>query len=125
MKTALLAALAIFGITLSSFAQEHTGRYRPDVYQQPGRSGGLAYEVNHLNRMTEHVRRELRRSDAGWRVRGEFTHISREVNDINYRFSRGNYHPNRLHRLIEHTHAELHHIEQLLRLQPRSYYNWR
>jgi hypothetical protein len=93
----------------------YTSRYRDDR---------LGWEINHINRMLDHVRRELRISWGGWRLRGEVDRLSGEVDRVNWKFNHGAYDRHRLHRQVERIHAELHNLEVRLNMRPSDYYRW-
>jgi hypothetical protein len=85
------------------------------------RQGGLDSRVERLNGMLSHVRWELSRYRADWRVRREVDRISADVNRVNVRYRRG-YDSSRLRGEIDSLRAELHNIE--VRLHSRDYYRW-
>jgi hypothetical protein len=88
------------------------------------RGGSLERHINHLNRMVDHVRWELRRYHATRQTRREFEAITREVNRVNYRYRRGAFSHWGLRREVERLHERLHGIEERLRVRSRDYYRW-
>ena len=136
-------AVALTGLTLLGFShlasahEEDENNTRPDYQreddprydgqQHSNRGGGLSYEVDHLNRMSEHVQRELRRYGADRHISSEYQHIRRETWQLNSQFRRGEqfYNRRRLRSQIEHIHNELHHIEQELHVRANELYQWR
>lgn len=105
--------------------QQNDGRY--DNGDRFHRGGRLSSEVDHLNRMTEHVQRELRQYHGSRHIWSEYQHIRYETSRLNSQFRRGEqfYNRGRLHAEIEHIHGELHHLEQELHVRSGEWYQWR
>ena len=116
----LLFAL-LFALAAPSFGQEYRG-YSRHQRDETDRGSRLSYEVEHLNRMREHVREQIRRYRARWHVRRQFARIERRIDEVNYRFRRGRYDRRDLRRSVDRAHDELHQIERELRV--RTYYRW-
>jgi len=122
-KLTLLIAVALGLGSVSAFAydnrtddrrENHTG------YVALNRNN-LNWRVERLNRMLSHVRWELSRYRASWRIRHEVDRISSDVSRVNYRYRRG-YDSWRLRNEIDSLRAQLHNIE--VRLHSRDYYRW-
>ncbi len=115
------------------YQQSYDPRYadpRDDGHRQfdhRAGGGGLAYDVDHINRMLDHVQGQLQRYGADGHVRGEYQHLRSEFRQLNRQFRRGEqfYNRGRLRAEIEHMHGELHHIEQELRVPSYQWYQWR
>ena len=128
MKNSLLIS-AVIGFGLVGFGGAASAHDRDD---RDGRGsdyrshsdGNLRSEVDHVNRMYAHVRWELRSYRAGRHIWREFEHLSGEIRQLNYQSNRGYADRYRLQGLIEHIHAELHHIETELRVRDSDYYRW-
>ena len=136
-------AIAVSGLALVSFSrlmsahEQDENNARPEYQQQDdprydrrqysNHGGGLNYEVDHLNRMSEHVQRELRRYGADRHISREYQHIRAETAQLNNQFRRGEqfYNRRRLRSQIEHIHNELHHIEEELHVRANDLYQWR
>ena len=86
----------------------------------------LRRQVDHLNRMLDHVRAEMRSYGANGRIMAHYEHIRAEAWQLNSDFRRGvqYYDRRRLRAQIEHMHAELHDIEQQLHVRADRYYRW-
>jgi hypothetical protein len=120
-KLTLLIAIALGVGSLSALAydyrrENHTG------YVTINRSN-LESRVERLNRMLSHVRWELSRYRAGWRLRGEVDRISTDVSRVNYRYRRG-YDTWRLRGEIDNLRAQLHNVEVRLHARSGDYYRW-
>ncbi len=103
----------------------HDNEYRDDQVTYSSRhNDGLGYHVNHVNRMLNHVRAEMSRYGAGWRLRREVQHISAEVNHVNWEYRHPDNGSGHLRRAIEHIHAELHAVEERLHVRAGDYYRW-
>ena len=89
--------------------------------------GQLRREVNHLNRMIDHVRGEMRAYGAGRRIRAQYEHIRAEGYRLNNQFRRGEqyYDRRRVRAQIEHMRAELRQIERNLHVRANNLYQWR
>src|SRR5256886_8745064 len=87
----------------------------------------LGRQVDHLNRMLDHVRAEMRAYGANRRIWSQYEHIRAEAWQLSNDFRRGVqfYDRRRLRAQIEHMHAELHSIEQQLHVRADRYYQWR
>ena len=86
----------------------------------------LRRQVDHLNRMLDHVRAEMRAYGANRRIWSQYEHIRAEAWQLNNDFRRGVqfYDRRRLRAQIEHMHAELHGIEEQLHVRADRYYQW-
>jgi hypothetical protein len=130
MKKVLLAVLMSAALGGSAFAQwDHDGDRRDDDRRDNGgrfEHGGyrIEREVDHLNRMLQHVRWEAQNYHAGWRTRSEINSVSARVNEVNARFRSGRVNPGWLHGRIESLHNELHSIEMRLHSRPEHFYRW-
>ncbi|MDQ6861892.1 MAG: hypothetical protein M3032_12145 [Verrucomicrobiota bacterium] len=84
-------------------------------------------DVDHLNGMMDHVRREMRTYGAGRRIQYQYEHLRAEARQLNYQFQRGDqyYDRSRLRAQIRHMHEELHAIEQNLHVRANELYQWR
>ena len=89
--------------------------------------GRLQREINHLNRMMDHVRGEIRAYGGGRRIRAQYEHLRAEAYQLNNSFRRGEqyYDRRRLRAQIEHMHEELHQNEQNLHVRANDFYQWR
>jgi len=98
-----------------------------DPRKDPDPIGRLNRQVEHLNRMVDHVRDEMRAYGANRRIRSQYEHIRAEAYELDRQFRRGvqYYNRSRLRAQIEHMHAELHQIEQQLHVRADGYYQWR
>ncbi len=110
----------------SVFAHDNDNEYieQQQAMYRPAHNNGVGYQVNHLNRMLNHVRGEFSRYGAGWRVRRELGHISAEVNHVNSEYRQGDYGSGHIRSEIEHIHAELHDVEVRLHVRAGDYYRW-
>jgi hypothetical protein len=86
----------------------------------------LRRQVDHLNRMLDHVRAEMRDFGANRRIWAHYEHVRAEAWQLNNDFRRGvqYYNRSRLRAQIEHMHAELHGIEEQLHVRADRYYRW-
>jgi len=86
----------------------------------------LRRQVDHLNRMLDHVRAEMRDYGANRRIWAHYEHIRAEGWRLNNDFRRGvqYYDRRRLRAQIEHMHDELHSIEEQLHVRADRYYRW-
>ena len=125
MKKLILILAFGLGLTgASAFAHEDDyGDARSD-YRRAYHRGGVGYEINHINGMLAHVRREMWRYRASWRIRAEVRHISDEVAHVNAEYRRGDFGSGHIRREIQHIHSELHNVELRLQFRPRDYYRW-
>jgi len=73
--------------------------------------------------MLSHVRWELSRYRAGWRLRREVDRISSDVSRVNARYRRG-YDSYRLRNEIDNLRAELRQVEVRLHSRAGDYYRW-
>jgi hypothetical protein len=122
-KLTLLIAVALGLGSVSAFAYDNRTDYRRENhtgYVALNRNN-LNWRVERLNRMLSHVRWELSRYRASWRIRHEVDRISSDVSRVNYRYRRG-YDSWRLRNEIDSLRAQLHNIE--VRLHSRDYYRW-
>ena len=96
-------------------------------FDREDRGGRLEREVNHLNRMIDHVRAEMRTYRADRRTRYQYEHIRDEAYRLNSMLRRGAqyYDRRRVRAQIEHMHNELHQIEEQLHVRRNGYYQWR
>lgn len=97
------------------------------VFDRRSGGDGLGREVDHLNRMLQHVEREMRRYRADRHIRGEFQHLRAEAYQLDNQFRRGAqfYDARRLRAQIAHMHDELHHIEEELHVPVNEFFAWR
>jgi len=86
----------------------------------------LRRQVDHLNRMLDHVRAEMRDYGANRRIWAHYEHIRAEAWQLNNDFRRGvqYYDRRRLRAQIEHMHDELHGLEEQLHVRADRYYRW-
>ena len=129
MKKLIILTVAATGVLsgAAAIAQDYHRDYRNDyrvAYYSRDRHDGLERQVNHLNRMLDHVRSQLRRYHGDWRVRRDVQQISREVDRVTHRYRSGDYNSGRLRHEVERLHARLHAIEQRLQVRSRDYYRW-
>src|SRR5205085_9870332 len=112
MKTLILTfALAAAMSGATAFAQDY--RHHDDrASYSHDRRDSLERPINHLNRMLEHVRWQVRHDRADWRIRREIQNISREADRVNYRYRHGQYNGWRLRRDVDQLHDRLHAVEQ-------------
>jgi hypothetical protein len=123
-KLILTLALAFTVSGATAFAYEarheehagHAGDHRRDA--------GIERHVDHLNRMLQHVRWQVRQYHADWRLRHDLDQISRETDRINHRFRSGDYNGGRLRGEVERLHDRLHRIEERLHVRSRDIYRW-
>lgn len=94
--------------------------------KDPDPIGRINREVQHLNRMIEHVRGEMRSYGANRRIWYRYEHIRDEAYRLNSMFRRGvqYYDRSRIRAQIAHMHAELHQIELDLHVRAEGYYRW-
>ena len=121
-KLILITALAVTICGSSAYAYESRYNNYRVGYVDPRSS--LDRHINHLNRMVEHVRWEVRHYRADWRIRRDVNVISNEVDRVNYRYRHGSYNGWRLRRDVDRLHDQLHAIEQRLHVRSRDYYRW-
>jgi hypothetical protein len=151
ITAALLMGVAGLAFTTSAHEPEETDQYRVD----PRRSDETIYEtrddrrdydrrdydrhkdwdaiprlqrqVEHLNRMLDHVRGEMRAYGANRRIRYRYDHIQEEAYRLNAMFRRGvqYYDRSRIRGQIEHMRGELHQLEMDLHVRANGYYQWR
>lgn len=117
----IVCGLSAGAVSASARENERTGR--PTFGFMGWRS--LETDINHLNRMRGHVRWQLSNYRGGSRLRQEFAEISREIDQINADFRNKSGDRRHLRREIERVHARLHHLEVVLRVRSRDYYQWR
>ncbi|MBA2623412.1 MAG: hypothetical protein H0U88_07315 [Chthoniobacterales bacterium] len=103
------------------------GNDRPLFQRSQDGLGRLQREVDHLNRMMDHVRGKMRAYGAGPRIRRQYDHLRDEAYRLNNQFRRGEqyYDRRRVRAQIEHMHEELHEIEQNLHFRAQDMYRWR
>jgi hypothetical protein len=91
------------------------------------RDDRLGYELDHLNRMFDHVQGEMQRRGADRHMWQEYRHLRAEARQLNWRFRRGEQYYNRrdLRDQIEHMHEELHHLEEEMHIPQQAWYHWR
>ena len=125
MKTLMVLTVALAGAFTgaSALAQDYHRDYRVAYYSRD-RQTGLERHINHLDRMRDHVRWEVRRYRADWQTRRDITNISREVDRVIHRYRAGDYNSGRLRREVDRLHDRLHAIEQRLHVRPHDYYRW-
>jgi hypothetical protein len=126
-KFGLIITLVVGIVGASAFAAEYRDDYRNDgldAYSHERHDGGLEYQINKMNRMLNHVRWELRRYGAGWRLRREVSGISREVDRINWRYRRNEFDRSRLRSEVESVRGRLHGIEVRLRVREGEFFRW-
>jgi hypothetical protein len=122
-KLILMIAVAVGIAAGTAVASDYRSDDRHIAYVAD-RGGSLDRHINHLNRMVDHVRWELRRYHAGRETRREFEAITREVNRVNYRYRRSAFSRFGLRHEVERLHDRLHAIEERLRVRSRDYYRW-
>ena len=141
------AVLGLTGLGLKASAHEpeervETPRDQETVYDErdprfdnrrlferrkdPDALGRLNREVEHLTRMVEHVRAEMRTYGANRRIWFRYQHTREEAYRLNNMFRRGvqYYDRRRIREQIAHMHAELHQIELDLHARAEGYYRW-
>ncbi len=137
--TVAVTCLAFAGFRNVAWAHEDDEQDVQPVYQEYGQRSGhrefgrqprgsrLDSEVHHLNRMLQHVEREMRRYRPDRHIRRQYQHIRAEAYELNHQFRRGAqyYDRRRLRAQIAHMHSELHHIEEDLHVPANEYYQWR
>jgi len=124
MKTGILViALALALSGTAAFAQQSDRDYHRVAYST-SRRDSLERQVNHVNRMLEHVRWQVRHYRADWRIRRNVQQISNEVDRLNHRFRGGDYDRRRLRSDVDRLHDRLHGIEQQLHVRSHDYYRW-
>jgi len=106
-----------------AFAYESHHDDRRADYSDRGRNS-LDRHVNHLNRMLQKVRWQVRQYGADWRARRDVDQISRETDRINHRFRSGDYNRSRLRAEVDRLHDRLHAIEVRLHVRSRDIYRW-
>jgi len=121
-KLTLIIALGLSLVSISAFGYEYRYENRY-AYVSPGRSGGLDWRVERLNRMLSHVRWELSRYRGDWRLRREVDRISADASRVNWRYRRG-YNTWQLRREIDSLRYQLHQIEVRLNVRSGDYYRW-
>jgi len=121
-KLTLIIALGLTLISGSAFAYD--SRYGNHyAYVSPGRSGGLDWRIESLNRLLSHVRWEVNRYRGDWRLRREVERISGEVSRVNWRYRRG-YETWRLRRDVDSLRYELRRIEERLQVRGGDHNRW-
>jgi len=124
MKKLILLLVVSLGLaSASAFGYEYQQEDRRVPYSSD-RQEWLGRQINHLNRMLERVRGQVRQYRGDWRIRREVEEISSEVNHVNWRFRRGENNRFRLRREVERLHSRLHAIEDRLHVRSRDYYRW-
>ena len=146
--TVALACLALTGFAAAASGHEEDEQPREPVYGPRGQQvesrqdvrydgreqyrqaqggSGLGREVDHLNRMLQHVEREMRRYPATRSVRRQFQHLRAEAYELNNQFRRGEqyYNRRRVRAQIAHMHDELHDVEEDLHVPAAEFYQWR
>jgi hypothetical protein len=124
-KLILLFALSLGLGSASAIAHEFPEDNHPVAYP-PDRQEWLARHVDHLQRMVDHVRWQLRqyRTRADWGTRREVEDISHDVNRVRAKFRTGDYNRARLRSQVERLHDRLHAVEERLQVRSRDYYRW-
>ena len=121
--TILTAVILALGGT-SGFAYERSyNQYERHGSETVANTSRLDWQVNRLNRMLEHVRSQLRRYHADWRLRREVERISTAVNRVNWRYRHG-YDNGRLRREVYSLRSDLHRIEEQLHVVRSDWYRW-
>jgi hypothetical protein len=124
MKTLVLTialATALSGATAFGYESHHDN---DRVSYSHDRREGLDRHVNHLNRMLQHVRWQLRQYRANWRIRRDVENISHDVDRVNRRFRNGDYNAPRLRQEVERLHERLHGVEERLQVRSGDFYRW-
>lgn len=119
---ALVVALTVSSATAYAYDSRYDDNRRVAYIGQ--RRDSLDRHFNHLNRMLEHVRWQVRHYRADWRIRREIQDISRDVDRVNYRYRHGQYNGWRLRSEVDRLHDRLHAVEQQLHVRSRDYYRW-
>jgi hypothetical protein len=123
-KTALLAALTLALAGTTGFAYERSyNQYERHGSDTMAYSGRLDSQVNRLNRMLEHVRSQVRRYHADWRLRREVDRIATSVNRVNWRYRHG-YDRDSLRQEIDSLRSKLHSFEEQLHVRRSDWYRW-
>jgi hypothetical protein len=123
-KLLLIIGLGLSLVSASALAYDYNSRDQSRYgYVSPGRSSGLDWRIERLNRMLAHVRLEVRRYRGDWGLRREVERISGDVSRVNWRYRRG-YDTWRLRREIDSLRAELRQIEVRLHVRSGDYYRW-
>jgi hypothetical protein len=124
MKTVILTIAVALGMSAApAFAYESHHVDDRTGYSGEHR-GNLDRHVNHLNRMLEKVRWQVRHYRADWRIRREVDQIARETDHINHRFRSGDFNGHRLRGEIDRLHDRLHGIEERLHVRSSDFYRW-
>ncbi len=124
-KLAFLAVVGLAVMAAPTFAHENEyGDDQRSHYVRTYHRDDISREINHVNRMLEHVRWQLRRYNASWRTRAEVRHISGEIAHVNWEYNHGDYRSWHIRRELEHIYAELHNVELQLRVRSSDYYRW-
>ena len=105
--------------------EHHTSRHDEHHGEHHRDHGALSREIRHLNRMLRHVRNHLRVYGADRHVRRQYARVLRQAEHVNDQFEDGDFDPRHVRAEIERMHAQLHHIEEDLRVPVANYYQWR
>jgi predicted nucleic acid-binding Zn-ribbon protein len=122
-KLILTIALGVTLCSATAFAYDRYDNERV-AYHSPDSRASLDRQVDHLNRMLDHIRWQVRNYRADWRVRRDVQSIAREVDRLNHRFQSGQYDRSRMRAEIDRLHDRLHGVEQRLQVRSRDYYRW-
>jgi chromosome segregation ATPase len=121
--TVALIGMALIGSGPIGFAHDPSEESPNRNWHQRDHSD-LRSEIDHLNRMITHVRRELRKYGANRHIRREFSRIVGQANHLNDELRGGYARRRHIHAEVERLHAELHHIEEELHVRTEEYYRW-
>ena len=100
--------------------------YRERDWDHDGRAR-LDSEINHVNRMVNHVERQMRRYNANRHIWREYQDVRSDVRRLNNQYHNGEQHTDRrrLRAQIEHIRNDLHSIERELHIRTSEWYQWR
>jgi hypothetical protein len=123
MVTLSIAAVLTLTAATASAYDYHDENWRVAYTSRTSRDS-LDRHINHLNRMVDHVRWQLRHYHAGRQTRREFENIVRDVNRVNWRYQHTSVNRWGLRREVDRLRDRLHVIEDRLHVRSRDYYRW-
>ena len=124
MKVVTLAVAAVLGVSgATAFAYDYRNDERHVAYYSTSRDS-LERRIDHLNRMLNHVRWELRRYHAGWQTRRDVDDIGRQVDRVNSRFRHGTFRRSGLSQEVDRLRDRLRAVEERLHVRRGDYYRW-
>lgn len=123
-KLTLLIALGLGLGSASAFAYDYDYNDHPRSAERSAYvRTDIGMRVDRLNRMLEHVRRQVDRYPTGGHLRYEVQHAANEVGRVNALYQRG-FDSYRLNRKIDTVRSQLHHIEMQLHVRNNEWYRW-